>query len=237
MSNIVRRIIKRLKSGGIVSSAKFAGRFVRSKVTTAVEEARRGIDTEQPAYHRDLGIENPENHSYQAAGYDTFNRAMSHVTVRPGQDVFVDFGSGKGRIVLLAAEHPFRRVIGVEAYEPLHCVAQENVRKSLPGLACQDVQLVLADATQWEIPAAANVLFFYNPFEGAVLAKVWENIGRSLRAAPRPLTVVYVRPEYCFEKQIRWQELLTRKIELPCREGKLAIYETRTPALSPQEKE
>ncbi|MCG3148785.1 MAG: hypothetical protein PCFJNLEI_02232 [Verrucomicrobiae bacterium] len=229
MSHLQRRIIKRLKSDGLASCLRFLAVAGWAEVTTTIAEARRGIDTEHPANHRQLGILNPENHWYKAAAYDTFQRAMRHVTVRPGQDVFVDFGSGKGRIVVLAAEYPFRRVIGVEFVESLHRVAKKNLSHRARHRVCQDIQLIRADATQWPIPADANILFFYNPFEGAVLAKVWENIRQSLHDAPRFMTIVYVRPEAFFESQIRWQELLTCRVRMVCREGTLAIYE-HTPA-------
>jgi len=34
--------------------------------------------------------------------------------------IFVDFGSGKGRALFVAAEHPFRQIIGVEYSRELH---------------------------------------------------------------------------------------------------------------------
>src|SRR5947207_335541 len=40
---------------------------------------------------------------------------------------FVDFGSGKGRMLLLAAEHPFAAVQGVEYNEHLHECAKNNL--------------------------------------------------------------------------------------------------------------
>jgi hypothetical protein len=71
------------------------------------------------------------------------------------------------------------------------------------------------------------VLFFFNPFDGDVLARVCANIRASLDEAPRRLKIVYVRPDKFFEKEIAWQEWLTRTHELPCVEGKVAIYESK----------
>jgi len=42
---------------------------------------------------------------------------------------FVDLGSGKGRVLLMASHYPFKRIIGVEFIPELHQVAQENIRK------------------------------------------------------------------------------------------------------------
>ena len=40
---------------------------------------------------------------------------------------FLDIGAGKGRAMLLAAEYPFRRVIGVELHPALAAATRENV--------------------------------------------------------------------------------------------------------------
>jgi hypothetical protein len=41
---------------------------------------------------------------------------------------FIDMGSGKGRMLLLAAEPPFRRIIGVEFASDLDALARSNVK-------------------------------------------------------------------------------------------------------------
>ena len=40
---------------------------------------------------------------------------------------FVDYGSGKGRVLMLAAAYPFRRILGVEFSESLDRVARDNI--------------------------------------------------------------------------------------------------------------
>jgi SAM-dependent methyltransferase len=42
---------------------------------------------------------------------------------------FVDLGSGKGRVLLMAAPYGFKKIIGVEFMPEWHRVAQENIRK------------------------------------------------------------------------------------------------------------
>src|SRR5262245_30254566 len=57
----------------------------------------------------------------------TFARIMQTMKIRPEDYVFVDFGSGKGRIVMLASELPFKKIIGVELSAKLHDVTHKNV--------------------------------------------------------------------------------------------------------------
>src|SRR5882724_12595376 len=53
-------------------------------------------------------------------------RALSDLPVdNPAKYTFVDLGSGKGRILFLAAEFPFRRIQGIEFAVELHREAEE----------------------------------------------------------------------------------------------------------------
>ncbi len=91
-------------------------------------------------------------------------------------DVFVDFGSGMGRVVLQAARYPFRKVIGVEVSETLHGIARENIDRNRQRLRCPDIELVHADALEYEIPDDVTVAFLYNPFRGTIFATVIERL-------------------------------------------------------------
>jgi SAM-dependent methyltransferase len=221
MLEFAGKIMKRVKAEGAASTLRLIGARTQSAVRSRVEDRRRGLSTAGDADNVELGIADLRNHWYVPTDYETFQRAMPQVEVK-SSDVFVDFGSGKGRIVILAAALPFRRVIGVEFSAQLHEIAAANVIAS----GCENIELVLADATQWQVPPDATVLFFYNPFDGVILAKVMANVKRSLAEAPRKITIVYVRPEKFFEKEVDWQSWLTRKAEIPCVEGKVSIYES-----------
>ena len=52
----------------------------------------------------------------------------------PGQDVFVDYGAGKGRTVVLASTYQFKRVIGVELAPELAAIAEENLFRAIKRL-------------------------------------------------------------------------------------------------------
>jgi 16S rRNA G966 N2-methylase RsmD len=221
--DLADKVLKRFRTEGTDKTLRLIVARSRSLVRSLIEDRRRGVLTTRVVKDRELGIQDLRNHWYVATDYETFTEAIRHVGVRPGEDVFVDYGSGKGRIVMLAAELPFRRVIGVEFSSQLHEIASENLARTKR----QNVELVLADATQWKLPKEATVLFFFNPFDGEVLARVCANIRESLAEAPRKLTIIYVRAEKFFEKEIAWQEWLIRKAQIPCVEGNVSIYESK----------
>ncbi len=229
----VRHVAERFRREGLASTLRLVSVRTVSWFRSRKEDRRRSVCTAREMTAADLGITDLCNHWYVATDYETFHRALRQVAIRPGEDVFADLGAGMGRIVLLAAEWPFRRVLGVEFSRELTDIARANLRTVRSSLKCQDVEIILADAAAWTIPPDVTVLFFFNPFDGVVLAEVCANIRKSLADAPRKLTIIYVRAEKFFEKEIAWQEWLTRTHELPCVEGKVAIYESK-PAVPPE---
>jgi SAM-dependent methyltransferase len=109
--------------------------------------------------------------------------------------VFVDLGSGKGRTLLMAAEYPFRRIVGVELLPALHRVAQENLSKyTSKTQKCFALEAVCGDACEFEFPAEPTVLYLFNPLPEAGLARAVENLERSLKAHPRKVFVLYHNP-------------------------------------------
>jgi SAM-dependent methyltransferase len=79
---------------------------------------------------------------------------------------FVDIGAGKGRACIYAArEFNFPAIVGVELSPPLIDIARGNARKA----RATNVQFVIADATQYDLPAGDNLIFLFNPFEDAAL--------------------------------------------------------------------
>lgn len=219
-------LFERVRRDGAGKVLRLTTGHAGSLARSLIEDIRRGVWTTREVRDEELGFLDRQNHAYVATDYEIFRKAIRSIDIRAGEDVFVDFGSGKGRPVLLAAEYPFRRVIGVEYSKQLHDAACQNLRLS-KRLVCQDVELVHADAGEWAIPPDATVLFFFNPFEGQVLAKVCDNIRASIAAAPRRITIIYVRADKFFEREIDWAEWLVKAHEFPCSDGLVAIYHNR----------
>ncbi len=127
---------------------------------------------------------------------------------RLGDFAFVDVGSGEGRVLFVAAEHGFRRIIGVEYVKENHERAVANVRASrLPAAA--KIELVLGDARSFQFPDEPLVVHFANPFTEAVMERVLQNLTDSYAAAPRPIFVTYFQlREESMKRRTANQELL-----------------------------
>jgi hypothetical protein len=119
--------------------------------------------------------------------------ALRNLPITPDFYSFVDFGSGKGRVLIGAAVCPFRQVIGVECSSELHEAALKNI-ECAKRIKCHNVKSVCMDAREFAIPESPCVFFFYNPFRGEIMETVLSHIRSSLACLPRPVFLVYVNP-------------------------------------------
>ncbi|SER02507.1 class I SAM-dependent methyltransferase [Actinokineospora terrae] len=109
---------------------------------------------------------------------------------------FVDLGCGKGRVVLLAAAHPFRRAVGVDFSPALVEVARENVTRYTGPVRARAVEFEACDAAEWVVPDGDLVIYMFNPFGPQVLTRVLANLVSAVQAQPRTLYLLYYSPEY-----------------------------------------
>ena len=101
--------------------------------------------------------------------------------IRHEDFTFVDYGCGKGRTLLLASEWRFREIVGVEFSSALCGVAERNVRAFAQcNEQHHNIRIECIDARDYELPSGPMVLYFYNPFDAAILSIVLENLARSL---------------------------------------------------------
>jgi len=115
---------------------------------------------------------------------------MSLLPHSPESHTFIDFGSGKGRVLLLALGYPFRRVMGIEYSAEFHRVAERNLRLYRGRRRCQEACSLHGDARDVELAPGPLTLYFNNPFDGNVMTPVMAKLQRSLEAAPREVSIL-----------------------------------------------
>ena len=178
-------------------------------------EWRLGIHSEAIIDLKELGIRNELFRPYVPTDYRSFQTILDVLEVRSCEDVFLDFGSGMGRVVIMAAKYRFRKIYGVEIARQLNEIARQNVRRALPRLKCRDIELITANAREFVIPDEATVIYFFNPFSGEVLTDVLQNIRASLRRRPRALRLICKIPERsAFEEEIFKHTWLIKEREI-----------------------
>jgi SAM-dependent methyltransferase len=120
---------------------------------------------------------------------------------------FIDLGSGKGRVLLMASDYPFQKIIGVELMPELYRAAQKNIAGySTDRQQCRQIETVCMDARDFQFPDGPLVVYLFNPFSESTFAQVLENLRRSVEAVPRTAYVAYRFTEF--------EELLAQSIWL-----------------------
>ena len=134
----------------------------------------------------------------------------------PLQDfTFLDLGAGMGRALLIASQFPFRAVIGVELHPTLARIARKNIALwRAAGRAQAPLQVVLADAVQFPLPAGPCLAFLFNPFGETVMKRLLNAWTRQLATHPARLDILYVNneAERVLEVHPKFQRLYLGKV-------------------------
>ena len=194
----LRTLVRFVRERGVGHAGRLCALAVRGRWMAAADrrrEARFGVSSEGSIALRELAIDS-ENRSLGFRYVPSPGLLVDTLLFNIGEDLgrfsFVDFGSGKGRVLLVASHYPFGEVVGVEFSTALHEIAEDNIRKyQSPARRCQNVRSVCADAATFALPEHDCVLYFNNPFAEPVFARVLGNVQaaheRSHRQAPCPV--------------------------------------------------
>ena len=195
------------------------------------QEWRYGVHTEAVVTREELGFGTSEFHEYAASDWRYLNKILTRLHLDYGSDVFVDYGAGMGRALIVASGLPFKRVIGVEISPQLALIAEENIKNASRKLACADIRVINIDATAFTIEPEMSIFYFFNSFHGQTLEVVLDAIRASIAANPRLVRVICQLPsESEFELQIQQTPWLRKHDELRLKDGrKLLVFGSEMP--------
>jgi SAM-dependent methyltransferase len=125
-----------------------------------------------------------------------FNEIFGRLDIAHERFTFIDIGSGKGLVLLMAAEFGFKKIIGLEIVPELAREAATNLQRLRSAKQkCMDVQSLCMDVLEFSIPDGPIVFYFYNPFGAELMEKLWAKIRVSYEANPRDIYLIYNNPE------------------------------------------
>lgn len=129
---------------------------------------------------------------YQSHHPGIIHAGLAALAIGPEDYTFIDFGCGKGRVLLVASGFAFRKIIGIEFAPFLAETARRNLKsyRSLPQ-KCTNIEVKTIDATEYVLMPEPQVLYFYSPFSKSVLDQIMQNIEDSLQQWPRDLLVLF----------------------------------------------
>jgi SAM-dependent methyltransferase len=187
-----------VRERGVGYAGRVGALAVRGRWMAAADrcrEARFGVSSEGNIPLRELAIDS-ENRALGFPYVPSPGLLVDTLLANIGEDLdrfsFVDFGSGKGRVLLVASHYPFREVVGVEFSPELHEIAEDNIRRyQSPSRRCRHVRSVCADAADFVLPDHDCVLYFNNPFAEPVFVQVLANVQSARERSRRKLYVLY----------------------------------------------
>ena len=191
LTRVYRQANRALRVHGVLGSAKIVWEKARHK------HEWRSIPSEYDRQHGVVtdGNEDLAGHYLRVRYQPTAEPIVREmIATQPlcREAIFIDVGSGKGRVVLVASEYPFGRIMGVEYARELNDVAVANLDAyKSPTQQCRNIGLFCTDATTFPLPPEPTVLFLANPFRGSIMTAFIKNVEESLRLHPRPFYVLY----------------------------------------------
>lgn len=132
---------------------------------------------------------------------------------------FIDVGAGMGRAVLMAAELPFRQVVGVELNPTLARIARKNLAVwRASGRARAPMKIICNDAAEFRLPEGPCLAFLFNPFGAPVMRRLlaaWRKaLPKAIAGHAGQLDLIYVNneQEHVLERQTGFVRLFLGQV-------------------------
>lgn len=164
-------------------------------------DATRGVKTagnaHSPEPSKAVG-EIRDSYIYAPVRVPNAHGALRALPIQDFSDyTFLDIGSGKGRMLFVAAEYPFQRVVGVEYATELHELALRNIAVYRhPKRRSGPIESLNENAADFEFPSGKLLVYIFNPFGPTILNRMLDNLERSLQREPRHVVVIMLWPEH-----------------------------------------
>ena len=113
-------------------------------------------------------------------------------------DIIIDCGCGKGRVLLIASQYKFNKVIGIEFSPELIAIAYANIKrcKKYNNFNIDKIKIFEGDVLDYKFNNNESVFYLYNPFSNIILDKLCDHIVRSFNTNPRKILIAYVNPKF-----------------------------------------
>ncbi len=158
----------------------------RFQVETARDEALDAVGVPTADVDRGNGL-------YRVTWTSLVRRALRRLNIDHAKYTFIDYGSGKGKAMLMAADYPFRAVVGLEFAPKLHETAVANCRTyTNPAQLCFELEPILTDVLEYAPPPGPIVCFMANPFDQATARQVFANWRERFERGDGDVRVMYL---------------------------------------------
>jgi len=201
----MRKIANRLARRPIKAAwAEFEHRLPIEQKINEDFDRRHGTDTAAEIALVEAGV-SPDDavrgHSvYRPVWEGLFHDALASLGISFEGFIFVDIGSGKGKALMMAADYPFARIIGVEYSPDLHACALRNLavyRSSTQR--CFNLESVHANALEYLLPSGPIVCLVFNALEANVMRLFIKHVEGDLALREAPAYLLYTNMRHVAE--------------------------------------
>lgn len=165
-----------------------------NETDSLIGDALLGIQTGEELNESTPVIEtkNDDLIPYVPTSYSLIGHILSQIHLSE-DDIVLDYGCGKGRVLAMMALAGVKKIIGIEIEDELADQTLTNlvtIKKEYAVPA--EIEVVKMDAAKY-IPEDANVFYFFHPFHSQnSMIDVLKNIALSVMLNPRDIKIIYI---------------------------------------------
>ena len=194
--DLLQRIMKDINRKGLIDAVK----IYLLKIDTRIFDYKYNVNTHKDSYLKDLkfnSINKKEACDYETIAIFSIKKILNNIEIDK-KDIFVDFGCGKGRVLLIASQYKFNKIIGIEFAPELFSIARANLErcKNNNNLNVNNIMIFEEDVLQYNFKNNETVFYLFNPFTNNILDQLCEDIVRSFNSNPRRILILYVNPKF-----------------------------------------
>lgn len=203
------KLIEHARAHGLKSSTALVGKnliwpicewLIRRRIRAHHRfDEKYGLDTQMPISAADLELSAPVGkfaRRYEGTPIRLIQQIIRRLKTDLRRFTFLDLGSGKGRVLLIASQYPFRAVMGVELSEALHNIAQTNIKRFVDlGFTKSYPTSLHMDAGAFDFTSNGHVIVFCNnPFGASVMLRVLDNLQLAVARTQHQAILIYLTP-------------------------------------------
>ncbi|WP_422859908.1 class I SAM-dependent methyltransferase [Flagellimonas sp. S174] len=165
-----------------------------AKVWDIYYDFKYNVDTDAHVLLENLDLSNEHKkhfYWYEGTKVRPLKKLFKHLDI-PKDRRFIDIGSGKGRVLLVAAEYGFKKIIGIELSRSLYQISKKNIDtfKQKRNIDSQ-IEVLNINALDYVFKDDEDIIFLYNPFDEQTLKQLVFNIKSSKNRNNREIKIIY----------------------------------------------
>ncbi len=149
-----------------------------------------GVDTEgtylEKSLRRIYNTDYKDSNAYGPTTYYALNKIKKLVNFSEN-DVFLDLGCGKGRVLFFFSNLKLKKIIGIEIDDFLYKSALSNLKRFRKIVTPIEIHKI--DAAKYKF-SDETIVFMYNPFGSQTTNQVFVNLQKNLKKNPRKIKLL-----------------------------------------------